>query len=251
MKPVITVLKLGHAVEDRSGNLYMTDPGIMMEVSFNAAAVEVGGQKILIDTGLPDTQMLPRGTVCRQDSQERLDAGLAMIGWSPAEVDIVINTHLHFDHCGQNKLFRQARFLVQKKEWQVAHHPIATQVGIYMRELFDPPAVDSAAWNFIDGEYEVAPGLTIIPTPGHTAGHQSVIVDTSEGRAVYSGDVVNLLENLVRNIPPSIMIDVSQCLESMETIRRLGQFIIPGHNPIVRPGQNSSFPPIPKDYSTG
>jgi N-acyl homoserine lactone hydrolase len=250
MAAVITTLRLGRSIEDRSGNLYMTDPGVKMEMAFNAAAIEAGGKRILVDTGIQSLAMYEEYAPCMQDDYETLEGALAMVGWRPEDVDIVINTHLHFDHCGQNSRFPQARFVVQKAEREAAHHPIQTQVTFYLPELFDPPAVSASAWIVVDGEFEVAPGVRVIATPGHSAGHQSVVVETAEGAVVYSGDVANLLENLTRDIPAAILIDVPRCLESMEKVRQAGRFVIPSHDTTISPGRHSGFPPMPPKPET-
>lgn len=246
MEPVITVLWFGRSIEDRSGNLYLTDPGEKMLTSWTAAAVEAGETKILIDTGVHDVAWAQWYSTCMQDPSETLEGALGLVGWRPEEVDIVINTHLHFDHCGLNSRFRRARFVVQRAEWEAAQRPIKTQREIYLPELFDERAVYPASWVFVSGDYEVAPGVSVFSTPGHSAGHQSVLIETAAGKVVYSGDAVNLLENLTRDIVPGILIDVHQCLDSMDRIRQSGNYVIPSHDPIVRPGQNSSFPAMPQ-----
>ncbi len=96
-----------------------------------------------------------------------------------SDIQVVINCHLHFDHCGNNRLFLDARFLVQTAEWDAAQAPNYT-----IREAFDFPG---ARIELVQGEAQVLPGLSVIPTPGHTPGHQSVVVETPEGRVVLAG----------------------------------------------------------------
>jgi glyoxylase-like metal-dependent hydrolase (beta-lactamase superfamily II) len=104
---------------------------------------------------------------------------LAGAGVTPFDVDIVVNCHLHFDHCGGNPLFPGTPILVQRKEYELAHG-----VDYTLPELVDFPG---AAYRRLDGEAEIWPGVWIIPTPGHTAGHQSLVVRHSDGTVVLAG----------------------------------------------------------------
>jgi N-acyl homoserine lactone hydrolase len=98
---------------------------------------------------------------------------------SPADVKIVINSHLHFDHCGQNAVFKQAPFYVQRRELDRARRSGDAA------EWFD---FAGARFELVDGDAEIAEGVRVVATPGHTSGHQSVFVDTADGAAVMIGD---------------------------------------------------------------
>jgi N-acyl homoserine lactone hydrolase len=127
---------------------------------------------VLVDTGMidstpeldaewepvPHPENIPRGVVC------------------------VINTHLHFDHCGGNRLFPGVPIHVQARELADAR----SQDDYTVREWVD---FDGALYVEHDGEAEVLPGVRLLPTPGHTAGHQCVLVDTPDGLVVLGGDV--------------------------------------------------------------
>ncbi len=99
---------------------------------------------------------------------------------APIDVKIVINTHLHFDHCGQNAVFRHAPFYVQRTELDRARRDEKRT-----SEWFD---FAGARFELMDGDAEVAPGVRVVATPGHTLGHQSVLVETQEGDQVFIGD---------------------------------------------------------------
>jgi glyoxylase-like metal-dependent hydrolase (beta-lactamase superfamily II) len=92
------------------------------------------------------------------------------------------NCHLHFDHSGQNVRLPGIPIFVQRAEWAMVHEPDYT-----IPEWVDAPGL---TYEVIQGEAEVAPGLRVIPTPGHTAGHQSLVVDTPEGTIVLAGQAV-------------------------------------------------------------
>src|SRR6266542_5147452 len=97
------------------------------------------------------------------------------------EVKLVINTHLHFDHCGGNRLFPGTPIYVQRAEREAAREPDYT--------IPEWVEFEGASYVGLDGEAEILPGIRVLPTPGHTPGHQSVLVDTDEGLVVVAGDV--------------------------------------------------------------
>jgi glyoxylase-like metal-dependent hydrolase (beta-lactamase superfamily II) len=136
------------------------------------------GGAALVDTGVggPD-ELLADWRVVNRSAAD----ALAAIGMSPADIGMVINTHLHFDHCGQNAVFRHAPYFVQRTELSRAKDE--------SRELYDWFDFMNARFELLDGDTELLPGLSVITTPGHTAGHQSVVVQAADGSAdVLIGD---------------------------------------------------------------
>ena len=99
-----------------------------------------------------------------------------------SRVAVVVNTHLHFDHCGGNRLFPGIPIHVQRRELADAR----TKDDYTVREWVDFPG---ATYVEHDGEAEILPGVRLLPAPGHTAGHQIVVVETDEGPVVLGGDV--------------------------------------------------------------
>ena len=132
---------------------------------------------ILVDTGVGYPEELVKEW--RVVNRHAADA-LAEHDLSPADVRIVVNTHLHFDHCGQNAVFKHAPFYVQRAELERARREESITA-----EWFD---FAGAKFELIDGDAEVAEGVRVVATPGHTTGHQSVIVESGEGDAVMIGD---------------------------------------------------------------
>jgi N-acyl homoserine lactone hydrolase len=112
-----------------------------------------------------------------------LEDALAEHGIAVADVTGAANCHLHFDHSGQNgKIPSGVPIFVQRAEWAMVHEPDYTVPG-----WIDVPGL---SYELLDGELEVAPGIRLIPTPGHTAGHQSLVVGAPDATAVLAGQAV-------------------------------------------------------------
>ena len=129
------------------------------------------GGAVLVDTGCGGPEeVLNDWRVVNRSVADAL-AGLDM---TPADIGLVINTHLHFDHCGQNAVFSHAACCVQRTELDRAKRESP--------ELYDWFGFMNARWELLDGDIEVLPGLSVITTPGHTVGHQCVVV-ASDGQS--------------------------------------------------------------------
>lgn len=111
-----------------------------------------------------------------------LEAALARHEHRLDDVTAIVSSHLHFDHCGNNHLFPGVPIHVQRAE-----HDAARERGYTIPDWID---FEGAVYVPADGESHIARGLRIIPTPGHTAGHQSLVVETSDGRVVCAGQAV-------------------------------------------------------------
>jgi len=107
---------------------------------------------------------------------------LAEVDMTPGDISLVINTHLHFDHCGQNSVFRHAAHYVQRAELDRCRRESA--------ELYDWFGFMNASFELLDGDAEILPGLNVLSTPGHTVGHQCVLAVTEEGPELMTGDAV-------------------------------------------------------------
>jgi N-acyl homoserine lactone hydrolase len=131
--------------------------------------------RVLVDTGLTHLHPAAADLDPRLRPWEELDLDLA-------SVDIVVNTHLHFDHCGGNHLFAGRPTYVQRRELEDAR----TLEGYTVPEWVDAPGVRYVP---VDGELELLPGVRLVPAPGHTAGTQIVVVETGARPVVIGGDV--------------------------------------------------------------
>ncbi len=128
------------------------------------------GGAVLVDTGVggPD-ELLSDWRVVNRSAAD----ALAELDMTPGDIGLVINTHLHFDHCGQNAVFKHAACYVQRAELDRAKRE--------SRELYDWFGFMNARFELLDGDTEILPGLSVIATPGHTVGHQCVVARSGDG----------------------------------------------------------------------
>ena len=158
------------------------------------------GTRVLVDTGLGgkydgDARFTKMFAVERSRT---LEHGLRELGLDESKIDVVTNTHLHFDHAGGNTVredgrvrpaFSRARYVVQKAEWDCANKPHERNAASYLDENFAALA-DSKRFELIDGTVELEPGLKLVKTGGHSDGHQIVVIESEGQGAVYLGDLV-------------------------------------------------------------
>lgn len=193
-----------------------------MALGLNSLLVRSQGKTVLIETGVGEKER-PRAQSTPLAEGNLLDE-LAAVGVTPEDVDVVINTHLHADHCGWNTrraadgswapTFPRARYLIQRGEWEAATHPNERTRATYLPEnLF--PLADAGRLELVDGETRVTDEITIIPTHGHTADHASIVLASGGETAIYIGDMVQHPAQLERAAWVSSF-DVYP-LEAMET----------------------------------
>ncbi|MCL2553163.1 MAG: N-acyl homoserine lactonase family protein [Actinomycetia bacterium] len=142
-----------------------------------AYLVRHDGELLLFDTGIGTAD--PETDAHYRPYRRSLREALAAAGVTPAEVSVVVNCHLHFDHIGGNALFAGTPILVQAAEMALARGGEHTP-----EHLVDFPG---ATYEELSGEAEIRPGLWVVPTPGHTAGHQSLVVRRPDGTVILAG----------------------------------------------------------------
>ena len=174
------------------------------------------GGAVLVDTGVGGPQQVLDDW--RVVNRSVADA-LAELDLSPADIGLVINTHLHFDHCGQNAVFKHAPFYVQRGELDRARRQSPV-----LHDWFD---FAGARFELLDGDAEVLPGLEVIATPGHTEGHQCVLVrgdgeafDLLIGDAAYTPRVYS--DPASDQLPSGQASDVPTWRDSLRRIQSLG-----------------------------
>jgi len=150
-----------------------------------AWAIRSPAGTVLVDTGMID-------------STPELDAVWQprLREWPPLDdVVAVVNTHLHFDHCGGNRRFAGTPIYVQRAELDAATSP-----GYRAEWVF----FDGADYRRLDGDAEILVGISVLFTPGHSPGHQAVVVDADDGLTVLAGDVTYSMRELIDGATPSI-----------------------------------------------
>jgi glyoxylase-like metal-dependent hydrolase (beta-lactamase superfamily II) len=152
--------------------------------------VEIGGRRVLVETGNGDKFAPREKEIYGIDHDRSIGVALRELGVEPESIDVVIMTHLHFDHAGGTTrrggelVFPRARHVVQEAELSAATHPHERNRASYLDENIAPLR---DRLEIVRGEAEILPGVRVIPTPGHTPGHQSVLIAEE---ALFLGDVI-------------------------------------------------------------
>jgi glyoxylase-like metal-dependent hydrolase (beta-lactamase superfamily II) len=194
--------------------------------------VETPSALVLVDTGIgnkEEEKFREIYGVENAGSPTRLEDGIRAAGFEPDDIDIVVNTHLHFDHAGGNTVlqgdgsivpaFPKARHVVQEEELAFAHLRNERIRASYMEKNFDPIG-DAGLWDLVRGETELMEGVRLLPTPGHTPHHQSVLLESGGQSACFLADVCPT----VAHVPlPWIMGYDLEPLRTLESKRALWQ----------------------------
>ena len=173
-------------------------------LGLNVALIESGGKRVLVDTGMGERWSEKEVRMYRIDRSTTLLGGLRARGLGPEDIDVVVNTHLHFDHAGGNTrveggrvvpAFPRARYVVQRGEWDDATHPHERSRASYRADDFLPVA-EAGQLDLIDGEAEVAPGVRAVRVGGHTTHHQMVVVESGGETLVVPTDLLPTASHL-------------------------------------------------------
>src|SRR4029077_14640610 len=191
---------------------------------------------ILFDTGISPRAvpgLLRQDPLARFADDDLLVHRLESIGLEPKDVDLVVISHLHFDHAGGAAIFDTSELVVQKDEFAYAQYPAAFFASFYYRKNFDLPGY---RWRLLDGDAQLAPGVTALRSDGHTPGHQSLLVELPESRPVIlAGDCCYWQRSIDEEVPPGVVWDPTRAMHSikrLKTIARLtGGRIFPSHDP--------------------
>src|SRR5580704_8648213 len=167
-----------------------------LDAGLNSLLVRTGDKNILIETGIGNK--LPEKLVQIFKQPAKLLDNLQAAGVVPEDIDIVINTHLHFDHCGWNTMrrgdqvvptFPKAKYYVQRQEWEHGCLQLERDAISYMSPNYDP-LIESGQMVLLDGDAEIVPGISVKTFPGHTANMQAVIVESGGRTACYISDLI-------------------------------------------------------------
>lgn len=222
-------LHVGDIIRDNTNMMYMVDPGKKITIPLLAWLLYDGSRYVLVDTGGTPADGV-RYMPYLQPAGCTLKEQLAVHGVSPEDIQTVIMTHLHWDHAGNNKLFSNAAFYVQRRELAYAAAPLAIQKGAYNQDL-----IFQTSYQVIDGPHQIVDGISVIPTPGHSPGSQSVIVQTEEGKHIIVGDLICLYACMERDpmIINGLHTDLFEYYDSMDKVVSTGFPILPGHEPKI------------------
>jgi len=167
-----------------------------LPMGLNCMVVRGEGKTVLVETGVGTKASRAPGAAGTEASGALL-RNLEREGIRPDDVEIVVNTHLHFDHAGGNTLisegkpvpaFPRARYFIQKGEWEVASRPNERTRATYLAENFEP-LEDARQVELVEGETEIIRGVRMVPAPGHTADHCIVELDSGGELALYIGEL--------------------------------------------------------------
>jgi len=236
-------------------------------LGLNCLLLQSEGKTILIETGVGDKAR--ESWQASPLEEGNLLSDLAAHGFRPEDVDIVINTHLHADHCGWNtrylpvrqaglsagqadqdrKLvptFPRARYLIQRGEWEAARHPNERTRATYLAENLTP-LEESGHLELIEGETRVTSEVMVIPSPGHTADHASVVITSGGEVALYVGDIAQHRAQLERlawvsafDVLPLVSLETKRGL--MERAIRENALVISVHLPFPGAGRMTTTP---------
>ncbi len=176
----------------KSGILVRDENGLILDARSTVTLIKTKGRNIIVDTGIIGEENI----IIRNLKIESL---------APDDIDIVINTHLHDDHTGNNNLFKNAQFIAHEKE--------------------NP----GSKYLIINGNYHIGNNIEIIETPGHSYGCISIAVK-SKKVYVITGDALPIKDNYLKWVPPGINIGREISLESMKKIVKIADIVIPGHD---------------------
>ncbi len=220
-----------------------TDRSEMIELPVSCILMRHAQGNVLFDTGChpsiaetPEPRLggMSKFMIPIMAPGDNVITGLNSIGLEPDDVDVVICSHLHPDHCGCNAFFRKATLMVHARELEAAKAPEAEAVAAgYLRVDWDHPI---PPMNVIDGQTDVMGDgrIVLLPLPGHTPGMMGALVRLdNSGEYLLASDALNIQENLDRDIIPRNTWNAERCAQSFAEIRRIeagGAKIICGHD---------------------
>jgi N-acyl homoserine lactone hydrolase len=242
MTLTITALSVGRVFGLHKPSLvYLRGWGETLDIPLVMFVIEGGESPIVVDTGADLGRALEHHRIrMEQSDDERPEAAVRSLGIDPAEVDLVVNTHLHWDHSSNNHLFPNARIHIQQRELDYARKPV-----VWHRRQFEHLPELEPAWQRgedricpVDGDTELAPGVSLVTLPGHTPGSQGVLVDTGTRRHLIAGDCIDLYENWqgdaeADHIPSGFFTDIVAYEQSLHRIEKLDCEVIPSHDALV------------------
>lgn len=225
-------MDFGAMLKGESGKIRIPVPSFLIRHPKGLVLYDTGLHKSMQST--PDDRLGVMASMfdIHYEANEDVAARLAELGVGVDDISWLVNSHLHFDHCGGNDAIPNAPIVVQKQELAAAKDPdIAGRVGYFAQDW-------DHGHEFIlaDGEYDIFGdgSVVCIPTPGHTPGHQSLQVTSDTGTVVLTGDACYLRKTIEDMHLPAFAFSPEQMLDSLSRLKRLeqqGAQLIYGHDP--------------------
>jgi N-acyl homoserine lactone hydrolase len=221
------LLPTGIITIDRSILISGIDIGTKVKSPVYAVLLMHDEGPILIDTGLnpdglidPEKAWGPRAKLIKPEmtEQDTIESRLETLNIRVKDIKMVVLTHMHWDHTGSLRYFTHCPIVVQKSEHRFAFEPDSFVSGQYMDNHFNFPL----QYNLIEGDRVLLPGVSVVRTPGHSPGHQSVIIKLRTGKYhIITGDALSTFENMRLKIPGSNVWDAQLAAESIYRIEHL------------------------------
>jgi N-acyl homoserine lactone hydrolase len=207
------------------------------QIPITCWVIRTSDATILYDTGVSPRAvpgLLRNDPLARFTEQDLLAHRLREVGLAPENVDLVVLSHLHYDHAGGAELFPGSELVAQKDEYSYAHYPASFFASFYYRKNFDLPGY---RWRLLDGDAELVPGVTVLRTDGHTPGHQSLMVELPEtGAVILTGDACYWNEHVEKERVPGVVWNPTLALHSIKRLKTLARLtratIFPSHDPV-------------------
>jgi glyoxylase-like metal-dependent hydrolase (beta-lactamase superfamily II) len=167
-----------------------------LDAGLNSLLIRTGKKNILVETGIGNKMPDKMIQIFKQPA--KLLDNLHDAGVAPEDIDIVINTHLHFDHCGWNTVrrgdqfvatFPNAKYYAQEQEWEHGRLQLERDAVSYMSPNYDP-LLESGQMVLLNGDLEIMPGISVKVCPGHTANMQAVMIESGNTKACYISDLI-------------------------------------------------------------
>ena len=233
--------------------------------------VETPNNLVLVDTGIGNKESEKFKDIYgveNEGSPTRLEDALQSVGFETGDIDLVVSTHLHFDHAGGNTLreedgslkpaFPKARYVMQKGELDFAASPNERVAASYMHKNF-APLVDAGRVDLVEGPTDLLDGISLLPTPGHTPYHQSILVENEGEKALFLSDLCPTSAHLPLPWIMGYDLEPLVTLETKKTVwekaRNEGWILLFQHDPAVAwgrlapPGEKPMLQPLALDTS--
>jgi 4-pyridoxolactonase len=219
----VYLLNSGSLVIDRSNVLWNIDPGNPVRFPVYSVLIDHPEELFLFDTGYDYDhvqRVLPFEEPIQQPN-ETIPEQLKLCGYAPDDIPVLVNSHLHFDHVGGNRFFTKGKTVLHRKELEQGRNPEPFERYGYSDKQWDHA---DANFETIEGDLEIAKGLHLYETPGHTIGHYSLLVQFENRQPIlFSFDAAYTHENLEKEIQSSFHIDPVAGVRSIRRVKQLAK----------------------------